>query len=300
MYINDLCIFYKVTGKEYDMEQTDKVKEAKRGLNARLLLLAAGIMLVVNAVSSSSRTGLSWLSLADLVIEAQTRPEQGAAEEALEDSGESTPDSSDNTEAVSGESTPGSSDNTEAVSEEGDETVAAENSNETAPETAGQEFDLDHFIEEMNKSGLTARDLRTFGIFYMITAVVELLAGLLCAIFSNRVDKSKITFTAAIILAAWELIFVVYLLLRGGLMLSVLFNSILLPLVLLWSSWQMRKMAKADPERILAVRPRSTPVRKAAEPAPRKSIKERASWTAQEDEEANLPVPADEQDSSSN
>ena len=57
------------------MEQTDKVKEAKRGLNARLLLLAAGIMLVVNAVSSSARTGLSWLSLADLVIEAQTRPE---------------------------------------------------------------------------------------------------------------------------------------------------------------------------------------------------------------------------------
>ena len=55
------------------MEQNDKLKDAKRSVNARLLLLAVGIMLVVNGVISSGRTGLSWLSLANLVTEAQMK-----------------------------------------------------------------------------------------------------------------------------------------------------------------------------------------------------------------------------------
>ncbi len=260
------------------MEQNDKAKEIKRGLNARLLLLAAGILLVVNAVSSSARTGLSWLSLADLVIE-YASPAQTTQEDASEDTPKSPADG--NTEAVSEEaSEPASEADHNAA-----EGKPAESESEKPAESAGQEFDLGLFIEEMNKSGLTSSDLRTFGIFYMITAVVEILAGMTCAILSNRVDKSKITFTAALILTGWELIFVVFLLLRGGLMLSVLINSILLPLVLLWSAWQMRKMAKADPKRILAVHPGRSPVRKEAPPAPKKSIKERANWAAQEDAE---------------
>ncbi|MBR2527454.1 MAG: hypothetical protein IKE58_03140 [Blautia sp.] len=243
------------------MEQNDRMKEARRGLNARLLLLAAGIMLVVNSVSSSARTGLSWLSLADLVIETQTHPAQKAEGGILEEAGE---DDADHAEAVM----EGGADHAEAVME-GD-----------------AEFDINLFIEAMDESNLTVLDLRLFGIFYLISAVVEILAGMTCAFFSNRVDKSKITFTAAAILSAWELIFLAFLLLRGGLMLSVLFNSILLPLVLLWAAWQMRKMAKADPQRVFAVNPGSKPVRKENPPAPRKSIRERASWEAQETDSA--------------
>ena len=254
------------------MEQSDRMKEARRGLNARLLLLAAGIMLVVNAVSSSTRTGLSWLSLADLVTQAQIQPVQTEGEEALEDAGES---AAADTEAVTGEAL-------ETDHKTSGETTA-EPDHEISAEPAEQEFDIGVFIEEMNKSGLTSSDLRTFGIFYMITAVVEIIAGMICAILSNRVDKSKITFTVAVILAAWELIFVAFLLLRGGLMLSVLLNAVLLPAVLVWSAWQMRKMARTDPERIFAVKPTRSPARKETAPAPPKSIKERANWAAQEE-----------------
>ena len=219
------------------MDHSDKIKETKRGLNARLLLLAAGVMLVINSVGSSGRTGLSWLNLADLVVEWQTNSAQSSVEE-----------------------------------------------NNKDVETTGEEFDIGLFTEEMDKAGLTTTDLRSFGIIYMISAVIELLAGLVCVLFSNRVDKSKITFTAAIILAIWELVFVAFLLLRGGLMLSVLFNSILLPLILLWSSWQLRKMAQTDPKRIFAVNPGGAPVRKEIAPKPKKTIKERANWVLQESE----------------
>ena len=219
------------------MDHSDKIKETKRGLNARLLLLAAGVMLVINSVGSSGRTGLSWLNLADLVVEWQTNSAQSSVEE-----------------------------------------------NNKDVETTGEEFDIGLFTEEMDKAGLTTTDLRSFGIIYMISAVIELLAGLVCVLFSNRVDKSKINFTAAIILAIWELVFLAFLLLRGGLMLSVLFNSILLPLILLWSSWQLRKMAQTDPKRIFAVNPGGAPVRKEIAPKPKKTIKERANWVLQESE----------------
>ena len=236
------------------MEQNDKMKDARRSLNARLLLLAVGIMLVVNAAVSSLRTGISWVSLADLVTKTQLKA--GQTEDQAEAEAETEVETEVETETE-----------TQAVSEE------------------DTEFDIQGFIQEMNRSGLTAGDIRSFGIFFLISAVLEIIVGMICAVLSNRVDKSKITFIATVILAIWELIFVVYLLLRGGLMLSVLLNSILLPLVLLWNAWQMRKMAKADPTRIFAVKPNRAPVKKESAPAPKKSIKDRVDWASTDREE---------------
>ena len=311
------------------MEQNDKLKDAKRSINARLLLLAVGIMLVVNGAISSGRTGLNWLSLAKLVTETQaeqasdkaeataaepaelTEETTEAAAELKEEAGkpeEASAISAEGTEAAetaAGSDEAAEAGETAAVSEgtaEGEETAAASEAAAGTEETAatpadgtGDTFDVHTLMEEMDKAGLTVKDLRIFGIFFVIAAVLEVLVGLICALLSNRVDKSKITFTATIILVAWELIFVIFLMLRGGLMLSTLLNSLLLPAVLLWAAWQMRKMAKADPERILAVKPNSTPVRKPAAPAPKKSIKERANWTSQtsqtEEDESEGQVP---------
>ena len=284
------------------MEQNDKLKDVKRSINARILLLAVGIMLVVNGAISSGRTGLNWLGLANLVEETQV--EQASAD--TQDKSEVTAEASDATVAEVKEEAGEPKETATMPAETAEEGEAAAKSEETveeeetvaasAPEAAAgtegttaasadETFDVQNFMKEMDKAGLTVKDLRIFGIFFMIAAVLEVLVGLICALLSNRVDKSKITFTATIILVAWELIFVIFLILRGGLMLSTLLNSLLLPVVLLWAAWQMRKMAKADPERILAVKPNSTPVRRPAAPAPKKSIKERANWTSQTEEQ---------------
>ena len=289
------------------MEQNDKLKDVKRSINARILLLAVGIMLVVNGAISSGRTGLNWLGLANLVEEtlteqasadAQDKPEVTAAAsdatvaEVKEEAGE--PKETEAMPAERAEEGETAAKSEETVEEE--ETVAASapeaaaGTEGTAAASADETFDVKNFMKEMDKAGLTVKDLRIFGIFFMIAAVLEVLVGLICALLSNRVDKSKITFTATIILVAWELIFVIFLILRGGLMLSTLLNSLLLPVVLLWAAWQMRKMAKADPERILAVKPNSTPVRRPAAPAPKKSIKERANWTSQTEEQDESEV----------
>ena len=275
------------------MEQNDKMKDARRSLNARLLLLAVGIMLVVNAAVSSLRTGLGWLSLADLVTQTQLQGVQTAAEEApAEEAAAKEAPAAPAEEAAAPESPAEEGAAQEAPTEEAaaqeapaeeapaEEATPAEGAAAQEESAEGTEFDIQVFIEEMDRSGLTAGDLRGFGIAYLISAVLEIIVGMICVVFSNRVDKSKITFTAAIILVVWELIFVVYLLLRGGLMLSVLLNSVLLPIVLLWNAWVMRKLAKEDPTRIFAVKPNRAPAKKPAEPAPKKSIRDRVDWAS--------------------
>ena len=243
----------------------DKLKESRMCLNGRLLLLAVGLMLVFNSLNSTIRNGLTWLDLSRLAVQTQEEIAQEA-----QNTGE---DPSAGTDASAG-MVPASGTDASAKAQVSAEAVAG---------TEEDAFDPRELLSRMEEAGITASDLRLFGILFLITAFFEAAAGIFCAVFSNRVDKSRITLAVVITLLAEELIFLAILFFKGGLMLSVLFNSVVLPLILLWAVTRFRKIAKADPERVYAVKPRQTVQKPQAQ---KKSLKEKASWTTDVSSEA--------------
>lgn len=76
----------------------------------------------------------------------------------------------------------------------------------------------------------------------------------------------------------------VYLFLTGLMNFGFLFTAILLPLFMLWGVTRLRKVAKADPERVYAAKPAARDKSRQQSAAPKKSIRERAAMQAREDE----------------
>ncbi len=245
------------------MEQNEKLKEMRMALNARLFLLFIGIMMIVNAVTTTGRNGLSWLNLANMVTEIQTGGTASHIEEETEPSGAMT-------EKVT-------------VSEE-------------------TELDIETIAAQMEEVGVTADDLKLLGIICLITAAFEAIIGLICALLSNRVDRSKITLSAVILLLVVECVFLIVLAVKGALMISNLIYSLLLPLVLLWSVFRLRKLAKADPDRIYAVKQNRQPQKPAmpVNSAPKKGLKERAMMSPTEETDADAAEEPKQEDEFTN
>lgn len=241
------------------MEQNEKLKEMRMALNARLFLLFIGIMMIVNAVTTTGRNGLSWLNLANMVTEIQTGGTASHIAEETEPSGAMT-------EKVT-------------VSEE-------------------TELDIETIAAQMEEVGVTADDLKLLGIICLITAAFEAIIGLICALLSNRVDRSKITLSAVVLLLAVECVFLIVLAAKGALMVSNLIYSLFLPLVLLWSVFRLRKLAKADPDRIYAVKQNKQQQKPAmpVDPAPKKGLKERAMMNLSEETDADAQEEPKKQD----
>ena len=243
------------------MDETDKLKEIRSALNARLFLLILGVLLILNGVTSTGRQGLAYRNLAAAI------DERIVSKEALPD-----------------EKEPGSDDDRK-------DNAAAEGTAAVAEQSVEEQ--LDSFILQMDEVGMTTGDLRRISVFFLVAAVFEIAVGLICAIFSNRVDRAKITFTAVCILLAVELVFLIYMTMNNGLMLSMLINCLLIPIVLLWSSWRMLKLSKADPSRKYATESRRTAGPKPdapspAPPAPPRSIKDRAMWQTEAEPSADM------------
>ena len=214
---------------------SEKIKSLRSASNARMFLLFLGIMLAVNAVVSTGRYGLTWMQMSRLSAEVELEKEQGNQE----NPGDSMPEAL--TEAADAQ-----------LLEEASEAVT-EVQTSAAQDEASTEPDVKEIIAQLEEAGITSGILRVLGILSLVVAVAELITGMICAIFSNRVDKSKITFIAAASLMCLEIIYVVYLFSKRALMLSSLIYSIIMPGILVWSAWKMRKLAKEDPERIYAV-----------------------------------------------
>ena len=234
------------------MEQNEKLKEMRMGLNARLFLLFIGIMMIVNAVTTTGRNGLSWLNLANMVTEVRTGGTASHIEEETEPSAAMI------------------------------ETVTVSEETET-------ELDIETIAAQMEEVGITVDDLKLLGMICLITAAFEAIIGLICALLSNRVDRSKITLSAVVLLLVVECVFLIVLAAKGALMVSNLIYSLFLPLVLLWSVFRLRKLAKADPDRIYAVKQNKQQQKPAmpVNPAPKKGLKERAMMNLSEETDAD-------------
>ena len=242
-------------GKEENTMNKD-LKETRSAINTRMFLLFLGLMLVMNSIMSTGRYGFSWLNIATEVEKAQERgefdleaasPQQepdanGAAEQAI-------------TEKISEVSSDGAGEQVQEAAEQ-----ISEASTEIAPANAQNgELDLELLASQMKQAGITVKDLRILGILSLVVAVMELIAGLLSVLFSNRVDRSKILFPVICALFVVELGYLAFTAMKGALMLSSILYSLIIPGILLWFARKLRKYAKEDPKRVYVVPPAGKP-----------------------------------------
>ena len=239
--------------------ETDQMKETRKALNTRLFLLMTGLLLIFNAVTSNIGYGVNWIGLSTLVEDTIKEDAAGTGSEDAEEAVEKTEEVSENAEAAS--------ENTEA---------------------AAEEFDVHELIRQMEENDISVSDLRMAGIAYLVAAIFEIVAGLLCALFANRVDRAKIVLSAAVALMVVEVCFVALLLINKMGALTTMFAALLFPGLLLWNAVKLWKMRKENPERIYVVPPSGKPTfgngKKKAADIPKKSIHDRAMSVPVEEE----------------
>ena len=292
------------------------MKELKTAINARMILMAAGLFLLFNAVTTTSQDGLRWFNIVHLItqydedvasgkiqppaktesVESEadsvvanpdTAAEQESSDNALEESASEETDSTAESEAASAESNADTASAEPAAESEADST-------EPAVETeaaASQEIDIPALKTEMETLGITLADLRLLGIACYIMTVIRILAGVVCVRFSNRVDRAGITLKTVIGLIIAEVIYLLLLFFKRALFLGSILYTALICGALLWGALKMKKLSKEDPERVYAVTPaKQRAVDKPA--APQKSLRDKAMMNTHTDLD-------DESDSSS-
>lgn len=241
------------------MDQSEKIGLARMAINARLLLLLAGIMLILNAITQSGRMGLGYLNFADLM---------------------------DKQAAVAGEKAPGGAESmTERLSEAASANAAAEAAGAAAGATAAEgeaemmtEPDPEAIATMFLEAGVTSGDMRLVGIASLVAAVFEIWVGAVCVLFSNRVNRYRVLLCATSALLIVEAIYLIILILKKSFILSAAMWSIALPLVLLWCALRFRKLSLADPERVYAIDKNQQPAPEEAAPptVSNKSLRDRA------------------------
>lgn len=137
---------------------------------------------------------------------------------------------------------------------------------------------------------------------FLLLGAVEIFSGVCGVRFCNRVDKSAFTLKIVIILLAAELLMQVVLVVTRMLSVGMLVTAVVIPLFMLWGALRLRKMAKADPERVFAIETKKDKERayaQAAKPSSNKSLRERAlmqaKWSPEDEIEVeDEAVPEDE------
>ena len=257
------------------------MKELKTAINARMILMAAGLFLLFNAVTTTSQDGLRWFNIVHLINQydedvasgkIQPPAEAESSEPAVE---QESPDESSE-ESASEETKPTAASSDAASEEPSVESETA--SNEPASESeaaASQEIDIPALKSEMETLGITLADLRLLGIACYIMTVIRIIVGVVCVRFSNRVDRAGITLKTVIGLIVAEVIYIFLLFFKRALFLGSILYTALICGALLWGALKMKKLAKEDPERVYAVTPAKQ--RAAEKPAaPQKSLRDKA------------------------
>ena len=275
----------------------NKLKEIRRAMNGRMALIAAGLLLVMNAVTSSARNGLNWIALGNMVTEYQAEHPEGVTKETeteeetaegktkeTETTEETAEDKTDETEAAE-KTAEDKTEESEAAEGSGGEEKAAAEASDGSGTTEEQQLDMEKLISNMDELGLTVGDLKMLGIALLVLAVLKIFVGVICVKFSNRVDKAETTFKAVLVLIGGQLIVLVVMLMKSALDIGMIFNSVIVTCVLLWGAVRMRKLHQENPERIFAVNTNQAAAasRKAKAPAPKKSIREKALMQADEE-----------------
>lgn len=155
----------------------------------------------------------------------------------------------------------------------------------------------EEYVEVLESIGMGIWALRIMGGAFLVTALVEVTAGVWCIRSSNRVDRSRGTLRVVLALLGVEIVMQVYLLLMHMSGLGMLLSALLMPLVLLWGATRLRKLAKLYPDRVYAIEKNAAPVQKHPAAQSAKSLRERAMMSAREvpgEQQPEMAVPEED------
>lgn len=117
--------------------------------------------------------------------------------------------------------------------------------------------------------------LRTAGVALGIVAAAEIFVGVLALRLNNRLQKAGFIFKSTIVLIVLEVILHVMLFAIGLPNLGMLFNGLLMPACLIWSSTRFMKLAKLYPDKVFAMEQNKNNYGKQGQ-KPKKSLMDRA------------------------
>ena len=140
-------------------------------INARMILMAAGLFLIFNAVTSTSMEGLRWFNIVHLVNQYDEDVASGKIKpETEEEKKEETVAAEEPVEGATQE---------ETTSGKNDEEASSTESTAEAETAATQEVDIPALKSEMETLGITLSDLRLLGIACYVMTVIRIIAGAL-------------------------------------------------------------------------------------------------------------------------
>ena len=134
-------------------------------------------------------------------------------------------------------------------------------------------------IEVLEKVGISKTLLCIAGICFILVGVAEIFAGVCGFRFNNRLDRADFMMKVVIVLLAVEAAMQVFLFCIHLMSYGMLFSALVIPLFMLWGTWRLRKLAKADPDRIYVVQTRKDQSQRTTlgkKPDSQKSMRERA------------------------
>lgn len=148
------------------------------------------------------------------------------------------------------------------------------------------------YVEALETANMTVATARIVGVAFLTTTIVEVTVGIICARFSNRVDKADITQKVIIVLLAEEIVMQIFLIAMHMPNPAMLVSAIILPVFMLWGVSKFKKLAKEDPDRIYAIEKRSNTRRNETSSQSSKSIRERAMMPTVKKSEPSQTKPA--------
>lgn len=134
----------------------------------------------------------------------------------------------------------------------------------------------DEYVELLETLQMSGTALRVMGAAFLVTALVELTVSIWCIRSSNRLDKSRGTLRAVLVLLAVEIVMQAYLLITGMNGVGAAISAVLMPVILLWGVTRLRKLAKLHPDQVYAVEKSKNQPQTSQPPKREKSLRERA------------------------
>lgn len=244
-------------------------QEMKRAVNGKMLTLVIGLFLVVTALTSTMLYGVQCVTQVNQISELA---EIYDTEEGKEQFAELTKDATQ--------------EEAEAVKEY----------------LEGVKSGDSEYVQNLNNVTMA-------GVIFFVLAAVEVLVGVLAAVFNNRLDKNRLLLRMTRVLILVEAVLHILLILLGANTILTFVGALIAPFCLFWAVTRLKIIAKAYPDRIYAVEPKDGGRKKGgktdaakpgssaapAKPQGKKSLMERATVSTVQEGEEELPQEDEEE-----
>lgn len=146
---------------------------------------------------------------------------------------------------------------------------------------------IEEAVKVLAEASFSSGQVMTMGIICLIVGIITGVGSILCVKFSNRLDKVGITFPVAILMLAVILIqqLIMMFVFHFASPMGVL-SSLMMPLVLLWSTTRFKKLTKKYPDKVFAMDPNKKGRQQTAANGNSKSLMERAKVQVKDEEKA--------------